>query len=129
MVELHNYVSHSLDSKGNQVDVIYTDFQKAFDKVSHRLLARLKISASPRSFSHCSRHTLLLKGVSSRSYQCSWEAPQGWNLGPFFFLYANPRKIQNSNCLLFANDLKIFRELGKQEDDDMLQKDLDAVQE
>ena len=44
LVELHYYVSHTLDrNPGNQVDVINTDFQKAFDKVSHsRLLAKLK---------------------------------------------------------------------------------------
>jgi len=33
----HNYLVKALD-RGFQIDTIYTDFQKAFDKVNHNLL-------------------------------------------------------------------------------------------
>jgi hypothetical protein len=39
LIEFTSYVLNCLES-GVQVDAIYTDFSKAFDKVSHRLLLR-----------------------------------------------------------------------------------------
>jgi hypothetical protein len=38
-IELTSYVLNCIKN-GMQVDAIYTDFSKAFDKVSHRLLLR-----------------------------------------------------------------------------------------
>jgi hypothetical protein len=38
-IEFNSYVLNCMEN-GVQVDAIYTDFSKAFDKVSHRLLMR-----------------------------------------------------------------------------------------
>ena len=39
LVQVYHKILKALDNK-HSVDVIYLDFQKAFDKVSHRLLLR-----------------------------------------------------------------------------------------
>ena len=58
--------------------------------------------------------------------------PQGSHLGPLLFLlFINdlPSVIKYSHCLLFADDLKIFRVISDDNDHKMLQLDLDAIVE
>jgi hypothetical protein len=43
LIEFTSYVSNCMEN-GVQEDAIYTDFSKAFDKVSHRLLLRSWLS-------------------------------------------------------------------------------------
>jgi hypothetical protein len=57
--------------------------------------------------------------------------PQGSTLGPLLFnIFINDlcSKIQNSEFLLFADDLKIFRVIKSAKDCKLLQSDIDCVQ-
>lgn len=127
--------------RGESVDVIYTDFAKAFDSVPHqRLLRKLEnlgvtgsVLAWIRSF------------LSNRS-QCvrveedfsSWKPvksgiPQGSVLGPILFvIFINdmPGIVKNL-CQLFADDAKLFCnvDLRDEENNKSLQIDLNALVE
>jgi hypothetical protein len=57
--------------------------------------------------------------------------PQGSTLGPLLFnIYINDLcdQIHNSEFLLFADDLKIFRNIKSAEDCKLLQSDVESVQ-
>jgi hypothetical protein len=57
--------------------------------------------------------------------------PQGSTLGPLLVnIYINDicDAIHNSQCLLFADDLKIYRSISDVDDCKLLQHDIDSVQ-
>ena len=132
-----NEVYGSSRSK-SQLDVIYLDFKKAFDSVSHNeLLVKLwssgitgnlwlwfKAYLSNRSQcvtinSHSSSLLPVLSGV-----------PQGSILGPLLFLiFINdlPTSINSSSILLFTDDAKSFRQISSHFDCSLLQDDLDRL--
>ena len=120
--------------KGYQIDIIYTDFAKAFDRVPHqRLLQKMKnlgITESTLSW---------IRVFLSEGIQCvrvenvfsSWKPvksgiPQGSVLWPVIFvIFINdtPDYVQ-SMCQLFTDDAKIFRSVNSQEDIRILHEDL-----
>ena len=56
--------------------------------------------------------------------------PQGSILGPLFLnLFINdiPDVVNNSHCLMYADDLKLYRVVSTEEDARCLQEDLDAI--
>ena len=109
-----NFLSDSLD-RGVQVDVIYTDFSKAFDQVDHSiLLNKLKyygIDGSIFSWmkSYLTDHTqaVILQGVESDVIEVTSGVPQGSHLGPLLFsIFMNDfvNNIKYCMSLLFADD-------------------------
>jgi hypothetical protein len=57
--------------------------------------------------------------------------PQGSTLGPLLFnIYINDicDAIHNSQCLLVADNLKIYRSISDVDDRKLLQHDIDSVQ-
>ncbi|XP_063902606.1 uncharacterized protein LOC135122335 [Zophobas morio] len=91
-------ISDTLDHSG-QLDVIYTDLSKAFDKINHQILLCV---------------------------------PQGSILGPLcFIIYLNDVVdiIQNSQILIYADDIKIFHKIGNVDDCLMLQNDINKLKD
>ena len=130
-------MSRGLDRK-LQVDVIYTDFKKAFDRVDHFLLIDKLSGIGFRGrllrwlFSYLSGRVQLNTCLLSRKIFATSGVPQGPHLGPLLFLLFidDIRQIlQNSEFLLFADDLKIYKCISSISDSLSLQSDLDRLSE
>ena len=122
---------------GSPVDIIYLDFQKAFDKVPHqRLLLKLKAHGIGDSITDWieqwltdRRQRVVVDGEVSNWKSVLSGVPQGSVLGPILFLiYINDLEdIITSNVLKFADDTKLFRKVNTDGDKQHLQNDLDRL--
>ena len=123
--------------EGSPVDIIYLDFQKAFDKVQHqRLLLTLKAHGIVEGLIYWIEQWLIYKRqsvvvdgeVSNRKLVLSG-VPQGSVLGPLLFLiYINDLDDNiTSSVLKFADDTKVFRKVNTDGDKQHLQNDLDKL--
>ena len=82
-----------------------------------------------RSYLGRRRQRVVLNGKVSEWVPVLSGTPEGGHISPLLFsLYVNdlPTAI-STNCLLFADDLKLFHEIRSDEDVHALQRDLDAV--
>ena len=106
---------------GSPVDVVYLDFQKAFNKVPHqRLLLKLKahgigndvINWIENWLTH-RKQRVILDGEISNWKSVVNGVPQGSVLGPILVLiYINDLEDYISNKVLkFADDTKVFRKV------------------
>ncbi len=130
-------VTTALDSKA-QVDAIYLDFKKAFDKVSHNgLLAKLKSLGVDgnawkwiREYLSNRKQMVTVNGNHSSIVSVTSGVPQGSILGPLLFLvFINdlPDCVEFSKVHLFADDTKCSRVIYCGEDVNKLQWDIDKI--
>ena len=111
---------------GSPVDVIYLDFQKAFDKVPHqRQILKLKSHGMGNSIINWieqwltdRRQRVVVEGEVSSWKSVLSEVPQGSVLGPILFLvYINDlEEGATGKILKFADDNKLFRKAKEIED-------------
>ena len=123
--------------EGSPVDVIYLDFQKAFDKVPHqRLLLKLKSHGMGNSIINWieqwlndRRQRVVVDGEVSSWKPVLSGVPQGSVLGPILFLvYINDlEEGVTGNILKFADDTKLFRKTKEIGDKQKLQDDIDKL--
>ena len=120
---------------GSPVDVVYLDFQKAFDKVPHqRLILKLKahgndvINWIEKWLTH-RRQRVIVDGEISNWKSVLSGVPQGSVLGPILFLiYINDLEDDiSSKVLKFTDDTKVFRKVTNDTDKQSLQDDLDKL--
>jgi hypothetical protein len=119
---------------GSPVDVIYLDFQKAFDKVPHeRLLLKLKAHGIDenvllwiRKWLVGRRQRVVLNGVTSTWKPVESGVPQGSVLGPTLFLiYVNDMdSVVEVLLLKFADDSKLYDKVKTEVDRQRIQRDL-----
>ena len=131
--------TESLES-GGQIDVIYTDLEKAFDKVPHkRLISKLysyKINIDVikwvESFLVNRRQRVRVNGFFSYWRKVLSGIPQGSILGPLLFIiFINDLSAccnNGADLFLYADDAKLFRHILNNNDVNMLQKDLLELQ-
>ena len=111
------FLSEALDDQ-HQVDVVYTDLSKAFDKIDHyQLLQKLEcfgfsVSLISLLNSYLKDRYLFvqLNGFKSRLFKQETGAPQGSVLGPLLFImFVNDIvRVLDVDSLLYADDVKIY---------------------
>lgn len=136
LLEFCTYVCNSFNER-LQVDAIYTDFQKAFDKVNHSILLKKleqigihgDLLRWVKSYLYNRTQLVLINGYKSSPIVVTSGVPQGSNLGPLLFLIFINDLGSKLNCDydFFADDLKIFRKIKSVSDHQLLQNDLDTL--
>lgn len=140
LINMTQDISEALNDRC-QLDSIYTDFTKAFDRVSHKILvAKLngefnfgdRLLRLITSYLNGREQRVTVRGYSSVAFKPSSGVPQGSNLGPLLFLmFINSLTfaITNASYLLFADDLKIYYKVKSINDCYLLQEDLNNIVE
>ena len=136
------YVSALLTTMetNKQVDAVYTDFSKAFDKVNHEILAiklsKIGIKGSLLAWlkSYLSKRTqrVKLNGFISDPVMATSGVPQGSHLGPILFnIFINDLTTNISYCkyVLYADDMKIFGIVNQESDSVFIQNDIDRIKQ
>ncbi|CAF4810088.1 unnamed protein product [Pieris macdunnoughi] len=124
---------------GKQVDVIYTDYSKCFDRIDHSiLLGKLwavgihgDLFCWFKSYIEKRSQAVVLQGFASRWINITSGVPQGSMLGPLLFiLFVNDIQtcFLHSKILLYADDMKILKYISTKEDSSDLQEDLNRFE-
>ena len=132
-----DFILESME-EGYQVHAIYTDFTKAFDRVSHNILISklqtLGIQGNLlewlSSYLTGRTQTVRVQGFLSKEIKVPSGVPQGSHLGPLLFnIYVNDIAtcFVFSLFLMFADDLKLYIKIKNNEDCIKLQADLDRL--
>ena len=124
--------------KGLNVDTIYIDFAKAFDKVDHNLVlkklsmlgVRGKILQWIESFLTIRNQRVMVNGFLSQPAPVISGVPQGSVIGPLLFLILIgdiDQDIATSFVSSFADDTRLSRAVSGVTDASALQTDLEKV--
>lgn len=136
LMEYTEYLTKNM-MKGGQIDAIYMDLAKAFDRINHMILAN-KLRSFPISpclialiLSYLSnrKQFVCLYGERSECITPKSSVPQGSILSPLLFaLFINDLpELINTNILLFADDLKLFTKINCINDAHKLQSDINVI--
>ena len=124
---------------GDKIDVIYLDFNKAFDSVSHgKLLHKLSLfgiqvplHAWSTDYFNSRSQRVVINGTFSSWVSVTSGVPQGSIMGPFLFLlYVNelPDVLTTTTAIaLFADDAKCSKVVRNPDDCVALQHDLNLL--
>jgi hypothetical protein len=139
MIAHYDHVTQHLE-EGQNVDVIYLDFAKAFDKVDFlatmRKLRNMGISGKLGRWIHSfltnRTQTVIVNGVKSHPTEVKSGVPQGSVLGPLLFLVLIgdiDQDVTSAFVSSFADDTRVAKGIKTRDDVKSLQSDLDSIYE
>ena len=127
-------------NNGSRTDIVYFDFQKAFDSVNHDIiLNKLKIQFNIDGlllkffveYLKDRKQCVIIGNEKSSLLPVLSGVPQGSIVGPLLFvIFINDigDKISENSCIsLYADDTKLYREIKYDHDQEALQKDIDVL--
>ncbi|CAB4010142.1 Hypothetical predicted protein [Paramuricea clavata] len=137
LIDVLDKIGRLLD-RGEQIDVIYLDMSKAFDRVNHKILIEklrhLGLTNLVRwfkSYLYRRRQQVTVLGATSPTLPVTSGVPQGSILGSvLFLLYVLndlPDKFSSSKIAAFAVDTKIIKRISSIPDNIHLQEDLNSL--
>ena len=137
LLEVLDSWTETLD-EGGSIDIVYMDYQKAFDSVPHRrLLLKLESTGVKnyvlnwvRDFLSNRKQRVIINGASSQDADVTSGIPQGSVLGPLLFVsYINdqPHDLKTT-AKMFADNTKLYSRSDTANGPLDLQSDLDTLQ-
>jgi Reverse transcriptase (RNA-dependent DNA polymerase)/Endonuclease-reverse transcriptase len=138
LMEYASFVLNAIE-KGWQVDSVYTDFSKAFDRVRHQLLLEeMSIGIEParclwlKSYLTGRTQRIRIGDAVSRDVRVTSGVPQGSHLGPLCFIWFVNRISEIFDyvrVLFYADDMKLFLPVKGFQDCMKIQSDLNKLSE
>ena len=122
--------------RGEEIDILYTDMSKAFDRVDHNLLlTKLKHVGLPPSFLRWMSAYILNRqqqvtvlGATSKPLTVVSGVPQRSILGPVLFLiYRNDILSCCTHGAMYADDLKSYKSITSYDDAHSFQLEINSI--
>jgi hypothetical protein len=139
LLEHHDDILRKMEEGGN-VDVIYTDFAKAYDKVDHSILLKKlktqfgitgKLGSWIQNFLEGRKQQVLIEGTKSQESKVASGSIQGSVLGPVLFLMyiCDIGEEVTADMKIFVDDAKLKEVIKDEEDVENLQDNLERLYE